>query len=155
MQKVVDRRALLKFASAALLPIAPSEKAIADDATFTGAFVDDLAADLARHSFVPLSYSPPAALATFGYDEYRDIRYRPERAIWANGIVSSLSLQFFLASFIYKDPVEVFLIEGGVPRPIQAHRDMFDFGLSDPRFLQVAILPFPASAFTEHSTVPA
>ena len=129
VRKVVDRRALLKFASAALLPIASSGRAIAADAPFDEAFVDNLAADRARQPFVPLSYSPPAPLDTFGYDEYRDIRYRPERAIWANENVSTLSLQFFLASFIYKDPVEVFLIEGGIARRVEARREMFDFGL--------------------------
>ncbi len=133
MPKVVDRRALLKFASVALLPIADSGRSIAADTPFTGTVVDELAADLARRPFLPQSYSPPGSLDTFGYDEYRDIRYRPEKAVWANGKASTLSLQFFLASFIYKDPVEIFLIDGGSARRFDARREMFDFGLSGPK----------------------
>ena len=116
-----------------LLPVVGTGKALAADPPFAGADVDELAATRAQQPFVPQSYSPPAPLDTFGYDEYRDIRYRPEEAVWANKNATTLSLQFFLASFIYKDPVEVFLIEGGVPRPVEAHRDTFDFGFSDPK----------------------
>lgn len=151
MPKVVDRRTILKFSAAILLPVAASRTAFAADPPFTGAVVDDLAAERARQPFVPLSYSPPAPLDTFGYDEYRDIRYRPERAIWANRNASTLSLQFFLASFIYKDPVEVFLIEGGIARRVEARREMFDFGLSDAKVPPSANFAF--SGFRVHGAL--
>ncbi len=47
-----------------------------------------------------------------GYDEYRDLRYRPEHAIWRGQDVG-FELQFFLAAYIYKSPVEIYLVEDG------------------------------------------
>lgn len=134
-----------------LLPIAGSEPTFAHDVPFTGAFVDNLAADLARQPFVSSQYTLPAELGAFGYDEYRDIRYRPERAIWATETVSSLSLQFFLASFIYKDAVEVFLVDGGVPQLVDARRDLFDFGLSDRKVPPIGNFAF--SGFRVHGAL--
>ena len=46
---------------------------------------DDLAAQAARQAHAPyrsLSRKPPAELQALTYDQYRDIRFRPDHALW-------------------------------------------------------------------------
>jgi glucans biosynthesis protein len=62
-----------------------------------------------------------------GYDEYRDLRFRPERAIW-RGEDLGFEIQFFPSAYIYRSPVEIFLVENGSLRQLTADRQLFDFG---------------------------
>lgn len=117
---------------------------------FTPATVEQRARDLAKTPFKASTYKPPPPLGTFGYDQYRDIRFRPDLSIWreAGAVPASTSLQFFLASFIYPHPVEIHLVEGGVSRALPARRDLFDFGPSDPEVPKDADFAF--SGFRVH-----
>ena len=132
MQPALDRRDLLKLTTAfAVLPIVSGTRLVAAGSAFIASDVDEMAEELSRHPFLRPSYTPPTSLNNFGYDEYRDIRFRPERAAWASKNASIMSLQFFLASFIYKDAIDVFLVEDGQSQRMEASRDLFEFGLSD------------------------
>ena len=116
--------------------LAPSRSARALT-RFSPTDVDDLADAMSRVPHTQSVYRPPAPLDIFGYDEYRDIRFRREQAVWRDASQPlGLSLQFFLASFLYHDPVEIFLVDGEGAQPFQPRRDLFDFGLSDPRVPQ-------------------
>ena len=56
--------------------------------------VANLARRKARAAFEPPDRSQPTELELLGYDEYRDIRFRPDRAIWrAEGL--PFDLMFF------------------------------------------------------------
>jgi glucans biosynthesis protein len=44
--------------------------------------VQQLASDLAKKPFAPPRNDLSERWAGIGYDQYRDIRFRPERAIW-------------------------------------------------------------------------
>ena len=59
----------------------------------------------------PVERLPPV-MAAMGYDEYRDLRFRPERAVW-HGLGLGFELQFFPAAYIYRSPVEIYLVEQG------------------------------------------
>ena len=37
---------------------------------------------LARGAYLPPTEQLPSALAAMGYDEYRDLQYKRERAVW-------------------------------------------------------------------------
>lgn len=106
---------------AAERPVAPaSESAIA-------ALVRKRAQELSLGGFEPPRETLAASLAAMGYDEYRDLRFRPERAIW-RGEELGFELQFFPSAYIYRTPVEIFLVENDSIRLLNADRALFDFG---------------------------
>ena len=65
---------------------------------------------LARGAFLPPVEQLPPVMAAMGYDEYRDLRFRPDRAVW-HGLGLGFELQFFPAAYIYRSPVEIYLVE--------------------------------------------
>lgn len=110
--------------------IAPRTAAQTPGQQFTPADVHRRAEILARTPYAAPTYRPPVPLDSFGYDQYRDIRFRRERALWHDPDRVGLTLEFFLASYIYSNPVAMFAVEGGVARPVEVARDLFDFGRS-------------------------
>jgi periplasmic glucans biosynthesis protein len=69
----------------------------------------------------------PEALARLDFDTWRDIRFRPDRALLqAPG--SNFRLQTFHPGFLYTRPVTVNLIREGVPAPIPYAATLFDYG---------------------------
>jgi glucans biosynthesis protein len=68
----------------------------------------------------------PKELADLTYDQYRAIRFRPERAIWAGS--QSYEIQLFAPGSYYRQPVHIFVVEGGKARQILFNPDLFDFG---------------------------
>jgi glucans biosynthesis protein len=83
-----------------------------------------------------------------GYDEYRDLRFRPERATW-RGDGLGFELQFFVAAYIFRAPVEIFIVENGTIRSLAAERELFDFGPQTSRVPLGAPLSF--SGFRIHA----
>jgi len=55
--------------------------------------VQQLAQERATHDYRPMPDALPAALANLSYDQYRDIRFRPESALWHGQ--SLFEVQFF------------------------------------------------------------
>ena len=103
---------------------------------------------LARGSYVlPVEQLSPV-MAAMGYDEYRDLRFRPERAVW-HGLGLGFELQLFPAAYIYRSPVEIYLVERGSVLPVAASRGLFDFSLQDHRVPLNAPLSF--SGFRIHA----
>ena len=131
----------------------PVSRANSSGAKFVTNDVDELAESLALRPFIPATYKPPAPLDTFGYDEYRDIRFRPDQAVWHDptAIPPSTSLQFFLSSFIHQEAVDIHLVEDGISRRLDAQRDMFDFGPSDARVPKSGAFAF--SGFRVHGAL--
>lgn len=66
-------------------------------------------------------------LAEIGYDQYRDIRFKPDRSLWRRDDLG-FQVQFFPTAYIYKEPVDIYLVERGRIRPLAATRDLFDWG---------------------------
>jgi periplasmic glucans biosynthesis protein len=102
-----------------------------DAATF--ASVKAMAAKLAAEP-----YKEPASIEgdmrRLTYDQYRALRPRPNTALWreGNGLFRA---EFFPAGFMYEKPVQLFVVEGEIARPIGIAPDQFDFsdtGLKEP-----------------------
>ncbi|MDE2372273.1 MAG: glucan biosynthesis protein G [Burkholderiales bacterium] len=71
---------------------------------------------------------PPAELAALNYDQYRDIRYRPERALWHDE-KGPFEVQFFHFGRFQTAPVRVAEIDaGGNERPLRFTPADFDYG---------------------------
>jgi glucans biosynthesis protein len=105
---------------------APSVSASAKE-NVIAASVRTLAQALSRRPFERPAQVIPAALGHIGYDQYRDIRFRSDRAVWhEEGL--GFELQFFATAYIYKSPVEIFLVENGEVRGFKPDRSLFDFG---------------------------
>ncbi|MCR4522451.1 MULTISPECIES: glucan biosynthesis protein [Bosea] len=69
----------------------------------------------------------PEALAKLDYDSWRDIRFRPDRALLQqNG--SPFRMQMFHPGFLFTRPVTVNVVRDGVPMPVPYAANLFDYG---------------------------
>src|SRR3954451_8681935 len=79
---------------------------------------------------VPFEAPPsqlPEPLNRLSFDEYRDIRFRPDKALLASGN-GPFRMQLFHLGFLYQRPVTVNVIRDGVPTPVPYQRELFDYG---------------------------
>jgi glucans biosynthesis protein len=112
---------LLGVAAAALGQQAPPAEG------FDFASVEGLARGLAAEPYAPDQGGLPDYLAEINYDQYRDIRFRPEHALWfAEGL--PFRAQFFHRGFLYKDRVRVYTIAAGKAEPVPYAAGQFDYG---------------------------
>jgi glucans biosynthesis protein len=66
----------------------------------------------------------PEPLNRLDFDAYRDIRFRPDRAL----ALGPFRLQLFHLGFLYQRPVTVNVVREGVPTPIPYQAALFDYG---------------------------
>lgn len=79
-------------------------------------FSPDLVADLARaYAAKPWVAPPDVALPDIDYDGYRQIRFRPDRAIWREDGLP-FQLQLFHPGWLFRHPVEIDLVHQGESR---------------------------------------
>ncbi|WP_112664604.1 glucan biosynthesis protein [Microvirga flavescens] len=69
----------------------------------------------------------PPPLSQLSFDDYRDIRFRPEKALLAGG-GGPFRMHLFHPGFLYQRPVTVNVIRDGVPTPVPYQRELFDYG---------------------------
>jgi glucans biosynthesis protein len=113
------------------LTLAAAEAPAASGATpgtaFDGSTVRALARELAAKPYQAPSGKLPEPLAKLGYDQYREIRFDPGRALW-HGKGLPFEVQLFHRGFLYTDRVELYEVAGGHAEAIRYSPDMFDFG---------------------------
>ena len=69
----------------------------------------------------------PKALQELGYDQYRDIRFKPAKAIW-RGTNLPFELQMFHPGLHYDQPVRISEIAGVTAHEIRFDPELFDYG---------------------------
>ena len=69
----------------------------------------------------------PKGLQTLSYDQYRDIRFRPEMAQWRNAGLP-FELQFFHPGLFYNQPVKISEIVNNAAREIRFSSMLFNYG---------------------------
>jgi periplasmic glucans biosynthesis protein len=69
----------------------------------------------------------PKAVKTLNYDQYRDIRYRPERALWHSAKLP-FEIIFFHRGWVYEDPVIINEVSPAGTREVPFDPDAFDYG---------------------------
>ncbi|HEY7640615.1 MAG TPA: glucan biosynthesis protein, partial [Steroidobacteraceae bacterium] len=106
---------------------------------FDGNTVLDLARRTASSAFVPKQLDNPA-LQQLTYDQYRDIRFDPEAAVWRNEQVP-FHVELYPAGFLFQTPVQVSVVEGGLARDIVADPSTFQLGNSVAKLLANQALP--------------
>ncbi|WP_165842864.1 glucan biosynthesis protein G [Phenylobacterium deserti] len=121
--QTLRRRDVLAAAPAALaLPhVARAQTARVAD------FVRRRAAALAAAPYQPRSTELPRSLAELNYDGYRDLRFRPDQAVWRAEKLP-FQLQMFHRGGLHREAVELFEVHRGQIRPIGYRPDMFTAG---------------------------
>lgn len=82
---------------------------------------------LARQPYQAPPDTLPAALKQLNYDQLRDIRYRPERALWRREGLP-FELQFFHLGKFQTQPVRLNELTPQGVRPLQFRQEDFDYG---------------------------
>ncbi|MGL4379549.1 MAG: glucan biosynthesis protein G [Vibrio sp.] len=97
----------------------------------TGAFDNDtvvrIARQLAKKPYIALKDPLPEGLANINYDQYRDIRFKPDSAVWkADGL--PYQMQLFHRGFFFQDLIEIALIENSQATHLSYDPNMFSAG---------------------------
>ena len=94
------------------------------------------------------------ASATLTYNQYRDIWFKPESAIWRND-PTRFRLDLFHPGFIYFEAVEVSIVENGRATEIPFSPDLFAYGDGVRRPGDIDGVGFPAFVGATRSMPPA
>jgi glucans biosynthesis protein len=82
---------------------------------------------LAAKPYVQRPTKVPKALQDLTYDQYRDIRFDPNRAWWRRDQLP-FQIQFFHPGFIYNKTVQLDEVDHGEVKPIEFNTKLFDYG---------------------------
>ena len=127
-------KTLSMLSAATLLPVvrrvaAASHTADASRTAFAPGDVQKQARALAAERFVRPKIDLPKQLQDLGYEQYRDIRFKRERAIWtATGL--PFLVELFHRGFVFKEPVMMYVVAEGTGRRVTYTPDFFTFGAS-------------------------
>jgi glucan biosynthesis protein len=91
---------------------------------FSHQTVLDMAAERAQRPFEALPQAPQA-LQQLDYSTYRGINFRRDAAIWSQG-ATKFSLQLFAPGFLYRDLIDIDIVENGRSRPLRIGENAFD-----------------------------
>ncbi len=138
--KLVDRRSVLGQAAAATFALAAARLALsASEASAEGetpspqgtAFNSNLvkaeAKRRADQPFVKPAMELPQPFNKLSYDQYRDIRFRSEKAIW-KGEHIDFEMQPFAMGWLYDMPVDLWIVDNGAATRLTADGKLFSFG---------------------------
>jgi len=98
------------------------------------AFGDETVVERARQlAAAPFQASQaplPGQFANLSFDDWRQIRFRPDKAFFPAG--GPFRMQLFHPGFLYKRPVVVNVVRQGAPVPVPYSPALFDFGRLTP-----------------------
>ena len=119
----MHRRQLLASAAAAvLLPHAGR----AEDPPFDGQTVRAMARALATTPYKPPDTNVPEPFDKLSYDQYGQIRFDPNQALWRTGALP-FQAQFYHRGFLFRERVDLFEVADGRARPIAYRPEQFSF----------------------------
>lgn len=127
MSDLTRRTALAGLASLAATPSPAQQSAVPALTPFRYEDVVRRARGLASAAFDAATPPLPEPFASLDFDAYRDIRFRPERALLGSA-GGPFRLQLFHPGFLYQRTATVNLIRDGVPTPIPYQPQLFDYG---------------------------
>lgn len=93
---------------------------------FSFDILTDRMRDAATKDYVQPSMDLPAPLAKLTYDEHRAIRFRPDRALWANA-GTNFQIQAFHLGGLFKESVRMFEVAEGMAKPVTFTSDDFEY----------------------------
>lgn len=89
--------------------------------------VQDLAQDLASKPFQDTKGNVPEVLNHLSYDQWRDIRFVPEKSLWRSEKLP-FELQFFHPGLFYDRTVAINIVEQNVPHRLDFDTESFTYG---------------------------
>lgn len=89
--------------------------------------VQELARDLAARPFEDNRGTIPENLAQLSYDQWRDIRFSPEKSLWRSAKLP-FEVQFFHPGLFYDRTVSINIVENGKPEALPFDPSAFDYG---------------------------
>jgi glucans biosynthesis protein len=111
-------------------PPAPPASAPAEPAPakpFDFAEVEQRARALAQKPYERDEAGMPEFLGQLSYDQYRDIRYKPDKALWRDEGLP-FQLQLFHRGYMFKDRVTINVVDRGAATRLAYTPELFDFG---------------------------
>jgi periplasmic glucans biosynthesis protein len=132
----MDRRDVLKlgagYAAALFLArqavaAASAEPALGESAPFSEDLPVEIARQLSKAPYSPPPEAVPAPYKDLNYDQYRAIRFKKDRALWA-GESLGFTAEFFSAGYIYTYPVQIFTVDAGRAAEVKYLPDLFTYG---------------------------
>jgi glucans biosynthesis protein len=97
-----------------------------DTVPFDAASVRTLARELAAEDYVAADRSLPAQLDKLSYDDYRNIRFDRDSALW-HGTGARFEMQMFSRGFLFRDRVDIHVVRDGRSRRVAYDPAMFRF----------------------------
>ncbi|MGH1417472.1 MAG: glucan biosynthesis protein [Hyphomicrobiaceae bacterium] len=108
-------------------PVANADTGASEGKVFGSDTVRELAKALSGKPFKLPTLKLPPPLQKLTYDQYRDIRFAADKAVW-RGEMLGFELQLLSLGFLYDVPVEIGLVEDGKVRALTANSELFNFG---------------------------
>jgi len=104
----------------------PDQVRLETGVPFSAATVQALAKELAGRAYRPPEPHSQSSSATT-YDAYRNIRFRPDRAIWRSEQLG-FEIHPLPLGWLFKEAVELYIVEDGAAHRVVATADMFAIG---------------------------
>jgi len=118
---------------------------------FSRQVVVDKAAQLARAPYAPAANQVPQSLLNIDYDTWREIRFRPEKALWRKEGLP-FQLQFFHPGLYYDHLVTINIVSSGKSERLPFDVDSFDYGSNHSLPEQIPS-PFGFAGFRIHGPI--
>jgi glucans biosynthesis protein len=120
------RIAAAEDAAPATASPAPASPATAAKIAFSYDLLTERMRDAATRPYAEPTMELPDVIAKLTYDQYKQIAFRPERALWGD-TKSLFRLETFQMGWLFKTPVRLFEIDDGAATPIIFTGEDFDY----------------------------
>jgi glucans biosynthesis protein len=124
-----------------------AQAAVSDGQAISRDALLNFAREVSRTPYQAPRADIPRSFAQLNLDQYRQIRFKPERRIWASEN-RGFTLDFLPAGNVFTTPVQIRTVDGGIIRDQRFAADAFDYGNVPPPPADIAV-PFSGfRAFT-------
>jgi len=113
----------------AIAAVAPAALSRASEEIFDFEVLRYEAKMLAAKPYAPEPSTVPQKLLKLDYDQYRDIRFRPQESLWRRERLP-FELQFFHPGFTFDRTVQINAVHGRRVEPVEFSSSMFDYGMN-------------------------
>jgi periplasmic glucans biosynthesis protein len=105
----------------------PAQPTSATTKPFDFSEVERKAKELAGKAYQRDDAGLPDFLANLDYDQYRDIRFKPDKALWLDEGLP-FHTQLFHRGFMFRDRVNINVVDKGASSRLAYSPELFDFG---------------------------
>jgi glucans biosynthesis protein len=125
----------------------------APDGPFTRSTVVEIARALAKQDFVPPQSELPDPIKNLTYDQFRDIRFNRDMAIWTKENLP-FRMELFHRGFYYKDEVDIATVSQGVAKHLAFSPSLFNYGKLVPQPIPAMDIGFAGIRLLGHINKP-